>query len=112
MCKVQRSRLASAQASAQASAKALKPPSDPSCATTMRLNMSHLLRCRSDFRQEPFLRDHRRHHGAADHRGEEDRILFLVDDVMVSPYNAEMEPKVRPVDINSVVYMPSRLSNL
>ena len=30
----------------------------------------------------------------------------------VSPNNAEIDPKVRPVDIINVVYMPSRLSNL
>ena len=31
---------------------------------------------------------------------------------LVRPNNAEIDPKVRPVDIISVVYMPSRLSNL
>src|SRR5438445_1318134 len=31
---------------------------------------------------------------------------------LVRPNNAEIDPKVRPVDIINVVYMPSRLSKL
>src|SRR6266540_3181085 len=69
-------------ARSQAIVSALKPPSDPSLATTICLNMSHLLPSRFDFWQEPFLRDHRWHYCAGDHGGEQNRVLLPVDDVV------------------------------
>src|SRR5215831_7643383 len=69
-------------ARSHAKSSALRPPSDPSLATAIRLNMSDLLLGRADLRQEPPLCDHRRHHGAANHRDEQDRVLALVDDVV------------------------------
>src|SRR5262245_12961598 len=78
MCSVARCSLARSQANSSA----LRPPSDPSLATAMRLNMSDLLLHRADLWQEPPLRDHRRHHRARNHRDEQDRLLPLVDDVV------------------------------
>ena len=41
------------------------------------------------------------------------RIVYCVWSMilLVSPNSAEIEPKVSPVDMRSVVYMPSRRSN-
>ena len=59
---------------------------------------------RFDLGPEPSLGDHRRHDGAADHHRHQDRILLLVDVmVMFSPNRALIVPNVRPVDISSVV---------
>src|SRR5882724_11242097 len=60
-------------------ASALKPPSEPSFATTIRVNTSDLLPCGADLRQEPFLGYQGRHHRAADDGRQQDRILTLVD---------------------------------
>ena len=35
-----------------------------------------------EMRPEPSLRDDRGHYGAADHRGQQDRVLILIDDVV------------------------------
>src|SRR5712691_11898882 len=78
MCSAARWRFASSQASSSA----LNPPSDPSLATTMVPNISHLPFRRALSRQIPFLSDQGGDHGAADHRGHQDRILLLVDDTV------------------------------
>src|SRR5437870_3812515 len=66
-------------------ARALKPPSDPSLATTIWVNTSNLLLCAADLRQEPLLRNERRDHRAADHGRQQDRVLLLIDDVVGKP---------------------------
>src|SRR5215467_436731 len=78
MCSAASQRLASSHPMASA----LKPPSEPSFATTIRANTSDLLLRDADLRQEPFLGDQGRHHGAADHRRQQDRILALVDNLI------------------------------
>src|ERR1043166_1339052 len=73
------------QSAARSSAtpKALKAPSEPSLATRILANMGlGLLGNRLEGRLEPFLRNQRRHHRAADHRGNQNRILLLADDVI------------------------------
>src|SRR5437773_105937 len=63
-------------------------PSEPSLATTMFLNIWGLagFACLAPDRferwHEPFLRDERGHHGTADHGGDQDCILLLIDDLV------------------------------
>src|SRR5262245_15678958 len=69
-------------ARSQAIVKALKPPSDPSLATTICLNMSHLLPGRFNFRQEPLLRDYCWYHRAGDDGSKQNRVLLPVNDII------------------------------
>src|SRR6266436_687734 len=78
MCSAAPSRLASSHPMASA----LKPPSEPSFATTIRVNTSDLLPCGADLRQEPFLGDQGRHHRTRDYGRQQDRILLLVDNLI------------------------------
>src|SRR5712691_8498304 len=77
-------------------ASALKPPSDPSFATTIRAITSDLLLRRADFRHEPFLCDQCRHDRASDYGREQDRILPLVDDVVGKAIERRDRPEGEP----------------
>src|ERR1700687_3428164 len=63
-------------------------PSEPSLATRIFSNIGGLLGFALVVRErlrrwhEPLLSDERRHHGAADHGRDEDRILLLIDDLV------------------------------
>src|SRR5262250_655682 len=92
ICRAAPSRLARSQPMASA----LKPPSEPSFATTIRLNTSDLLFRGADFRQEPFLSDQGRHHSAPDNGRQQDRILPLVDDFVGKGIERRDRPECKP----------------
>src|SRR6266478_560031 len=83
-------------ARSHAVASALKPPSEPSFATTIRVNMSDLLPCGADLRQEPSLGDQGRNHRAADHDRQQDCILPLVDNVVGQAVKRRDRPECKP----------------
>src|SRR5260370_18091708 len=89
MCNAAPSRLASSHPMASA----LKPPSEPSFATTIRANMSDLLLCGADLRQEPSLGDQGRHHAAADHGRQQDRILPLFVHIVRQAVKRHVRPE-------------------
>src|SRR3972149_8667511 len=69
-------------ASRNAADRALNPPSDPSLAIRIFLNMDGLLDDRLECGLEPVLCDHGRHDGAGNYRRHQDRVLLLVDDAV------------------------------
>src|SRR5215469_6198796 len=81
------------RASSSAAVRAFRPPTEPSFAAKILVYISPSLRNgehsswsladkRLERGLEPALGNQSRHHGAADHGGQEDRVLALVDDVI------------------------------